>query len=287
MEEHLANAVKVRWVDEEVEALARAEAVLLRGVNAKRYVNALLAQEFPERSLEAIKGMRRSGRYKVCLERAKAGLGVREVGGAVGGDVPGEAQAARQAVPAREGALAGEAVVGREPEAEVRGQNGLLPARRETRRAANERRALDRGSTSNSEGDHEPELRPQPDLVEPVEMNWMVGISNWARSVEVGDGETLAAIQARGLREALLSADTDRIHMEVTACLASMHRALPARRHLERRPRQPEGRRALRKRQYARIQKMYKRNRGRAVEECLSGKWGNEAGEGIPARGHA
>ena len=214
--------------------------MLLRGVNAKRYVNALLAQEFPERSLEAIKGMRRSGRYKECLERGKAGLGVREVGGAVGGDVPGEAQAARQAVPARE-----EAVVGREPEAEVRGQNGLLPARRETRRAANERRALDRGSTSNSEGDHEPELRTQPDPVEPVEMNWMVGISNWARSVEVGDGETLAAIPARGLREALLSADTDRIHMEVTACLASMHRALPARRHLERRPRQPEGRRAL------------------------------------------
>ena len=115
-------------------------------------------------------------------------------------------------------------------------------------------------------------------------MNWRVGISNWARSVEVGDDETLATVQARWLKEALLSADTDRIQMEVTACLASMHRALPARRHLDRRPRQPEGRRALRKRQYARVQNVYKRNRGRAAEECLSGKWRSEAGEGMPDR---
>ena len=282
VEERLTNAVKVRWVDEEVEALARAEAVLLRG--GARYINASLAQEFPERSLEAIKGMRRSGRYKESLERAKARLGERGVGGAVGGDVPGEARVAQPAVPAQEGVLAGEAAVGREPEAEVRGQIGLLPARRETRRPANERRALDRGSMSNSEGDHEPELRPQPDPVEPAEMNWRVRISNWARSIEIGDDETLAAVQARGLKEALLSADTDRIHMEVTACLASMYRALPARRHLDRRPRRPEGRRALRKRQYARIQNMYKRNRGRAAEECLSGKWRSEAGEGMPNR---
>ena len=263
----------------EVEAVARAEAVLLRG--GARYVNDSLAQEFPERSLEAIKGMRRSGRYKECLERVKARLGVREVGGAVGGDVPGEA---------REGVLAGEAAVGREPEAEVRGQNGLLPARRETRRAANERRALDRGSVSNSDEDHEPELRPQPGPVEQVEMNWRVGISNWARSVEVGDEKTLADRQARGLKEAILSEDTDRIHMEVTACLASMHRALPARRHLDRHPRQPEGRRALRRCQYARIQNMYRRNRGRAAEECLSGKWRNEAGGrggNSSPRGHA
>ena len=114
VEERLANAVKVRWVDEEVEA------VLLRG--GARYANASLAQEFPERSMEAIKGMRRSGRYKECLERAKARLGEREDGGAVGRGVPGEAQAAQQAVPAREGDLAGEAVVGRESEAEVLGR---------------------------------------------------------------------------------------------------------------------------------------------------------------------
>ena len=67
VEERLTNAVKVRWVDEEVEVVARAEAVLLRG--GARYVNDSLAQEFPERSLEAIKGMRRSGRYSVWRER--------------------------------------------------------------------------------------------------------------------------------------------------------------------------------------------------------------------------
>ena len=60
----------------------------LRG--GARFVNAALTADFPDRTLEAIKGMRRSVRYKACLERAIVRLNEPEVVAAVDGDGPGE-----------------------------------------------------------------------------------------------------------------------------------------------------------------------------------------------------
>ena len=280
--ERLATAVKVRWVDEEVEALARAEAVLLRG--GARFVNAALTADFPDRTLEAVKGMRRSVRYKACLERARARLNEPDVVAVVDGDGPGEAVGARQNdLRGHRAEAVGEVVGRREPVAEVRAADeAVAPARRGARR-----RTVSVEGVPVRDGERAlgPERGNLPIPAEPAVEAWREAISNWARSLKLEDGMTLAARQARGIREALMSMDIDRVHMEVTACLASMARTVPDRRPPEGgRPRRPEGRRAIRRRQCGRIQTLYRRNRGRAADECLTGKWRSEAGEGEPDR---
>ena len=87
------------------------------------------------------------------MERAKARLGVREVGGAVGGDVPGgPRQHGWPCRPERESWLGRPRSGG---SLKQRFVARMDYCRRVETRRANERRALDRGSVSNSDGDHE------------------------------------------------------------------------------------------------------------------------------------
>ena len=171
----------------------------------------------------------------------------------------------------------------REPVAEVRAADeAVAPARRGARR-----RTVSVVGVPVRDGERAPgpEQGNLPIPAEPVVEAWREAISNWARSLELDERMTFAARQAREIRVALLSMDIDRVHMEVTACLASMARTVPDRRPPEVGwPRRPEGRRAIRRRQYGRIQTLYRRNRGRAADECLTGKWRSEAGEGEPDR---
>jgi len=55
----------VTWSPEEIRMMASKEAEGLR--NGVRYINVMLVEAFPERTLDAIKGMRRSQKYKSVL----------------------------------------------------------------------------------------------------------------------------------------------------------------------------------------------------------------------------
>jgi hypothetical protein len=234
LSERVGREVKPRWDGEEIEMLARAEVAWEKNP-VGRFINIYLAEKFPERTLEGIKGQRKAPAYKELVSKLRKA----------------------------------------DPESKS-GDESVVPS--SDNQSSPDENPEDDGDDSDGDGGGDSSHGGSGD--EDVD-DWRGAIRQWAQG-ELANNNSPETLE-------VLRAIVELAPQEICQVVEARLRALRLPPRLPREPRdnpvaepnQDVGRRTQRKRDYARIQAMYVKDRSMTAEAVLSGKWRNQPNIGI------